>query len=274
MFSHIDLAGLESSQMFGYAKDLPFLKDRPTLEFKPGLNIVFGPNGSGKSTVLRMLAESMCAFQGGVPKVTHTVLSSVGWREPFSDPMGVKVAHDGQAVVFCDPRQQVGLIGGAFDDDFFHQGVREAMAMGKQSHGQTTMRRADHALGVLLKKIPFPELPKLAAEKKATKAKDAPQRRPEDVIRERMAASIAQGQPSVILDEPEANYSLLWQARLWQILSKPETVKDFQIIVATHSAFALGIPHAHYIDVNPTFREEIELMLRLRFTVFPDRAEK
>lgn len=73
MFSHIDLAGLESSKMFGYAKDLPFLKDRPTLDFKPGLNIVFGPNGSGKSTVLRMLAESMCAFQGGVPSDPHCV---------------------------------------------------------------------------------------------------------------------------------------------------------------------------------------------------------
>ena len=44
------------------------------MEFKPGLNILVRPNGSGKSTVLRMLAESMCAFRGGVSAVGESTI--------------------------------------------------------------------------------------------------------------------------------------------------------------------------------------------------------
>lgn len=265
MFSHIDLSGLQKSSVFSHAVGLPFFKDRPRLDFKPGLNIIVGPNGSGKSTVLRMLAESMCAFQGGVSKVTDQVVSDIGLKrkDKAIDPMGVKVVHDGQPVIFCDPRQIVGLVGGAFDYDFMDRGVQETMTSGKQSHGQNSMRRANQALAVLLENKPFPD----ASSIKLPEVREGGSERPEmKVLRERMAASIPMGQPTILFDEPEANYSLLWQARLWDILSNPERMEKFQIIVATHSAFALGIPHAHYIEVEPLFRLEAEALLRMRFS--------
>lgn len=259
MFSHIDLTGLPTSATFGYAKDLPFLKDRERLEFKPGLNIIFGPNGSGKSTVLRMLAESMAAFQGGVTKVTETVLSDLR-RTNGVDPMGVTVAHDGQAVVFCDPRHAVGLFHGAFDFDFMDRGMQEAMGSQKQSHGQNSMRRLHQVLGLILGNEPFPVFEGVNTSGDPHRPNEA-----RNLLAKRMTASVPKGQPSILLDEPEANYSLLWQARLWGLLEKPENTEKYQVIVATHSAFALGIPHAHYIDVDPMFRLESELLLRMRF---------
>lgn len=259
MFSHIDLTGLATSSQFGYAKGLPFLKGRERLEFKPGLNIIFGPNGSGKSTVLRMLAQSMAAFQGGVTKVTETVLSDLR-RTNGVDPMGVTVAHDGQAVVFCDPRHAVGLIHGAFDYDFMDRGMQETMGSHKQSHGQNSMRRLDQVLGLVLGNHPFPSFEGLNTKTPDGRADEA-----REMLAKRMTASVPVGQPSILLDEPEANYSLLWQARLWGLLEKPENVEKYQVIVATHSAFSLGIPHAHYIDVDPMFRLEAELLLRMRF---------
>ena len=62
-----------------------------------------------------------------------------------------------------------------------------------------------------------------------------------------------------------ANFSLVWQARLWTLLANPQVAERFQVIVASHSAFALGSPHAHYIDLQNGFREEAEQALRDRF---------
>jgi hypothetical protein len=57
---------------------------------------------------------------------------------------------------------------------------------------------------------------------------------------------------------------LLWQARLWELLARPDIAQKFQVIVATHSAFALGIAHANYIDFEPGVRAESESILRAR----------
>lgn len=89
------------------------------------------------------------------------------------------------------------------------------------------------------------------------------------VLEKRLVGTIPRGQPSLLLDEPEANCSLVWQARLWTLLSRPEVAAKFQIIVASHSAFALGIAHAHYIDTAPGFRQEVEANLRSRFAAKP-----
>lgn len=275
MFSHIALTGLKDSKLFGYAKDVPFFKGRRRIDFKPGLNILVGPNGCGKSTVLKILGESLCATQGGVSAVTETavhvgvdMMSGLALsrdrgkaKKPgMVDKLGLKVAHDGQPVVYCDPRQTVGLRGGAFDDDFFTAGVSEAM--GRGSHGQTALRRAQGALGILTGDAPFP-----ASIQRAMKADSVNDmwRQALGILETRFQPTVPLGQASVLLDEPESNYSIQWQARLWSILARPEVAQRYQVIVASHSAFALGIPHAHYLDLVPGFRSEAEQALRARF---------
>lgn len=277
MFARISFTGLAKSPLFGYAKELPFFKKRRHLDFKPGLNLLVGPNGSGKSTVLKILGETLCATQGGVSTVTEgTVHQTVdmsaamrGQREKVEgispgDKIRLKVDHDGQPVIFFDPRQAVGLTGGAFDDDFFSMGMSEIMASKRASHGQLSAHRGDQALAVLLGKAPFPE--KINRRMTPDRVNDV-WKCALEVIEARLAASIDLGQPTLLLDEPEANYSLVWQARLWTLLSRPDLASKFQIIVATHSAFALGIDHANYIEVVPGFREEAESALRARFSL-------
>lgn len=272
MFSHIDLKGLASSTQFGYAAGVPFFKDKKKIAFKPGLNILVGPNGSGKSTVLRMLAESTCSFQGGVSAITENAISQGvdmmaglrlnGGAGKHKDKLGLKVHHDGQPVVFSDPRQAVGLDSGAFDDDFFEQGLAEVTAGRRKSHGQLALSRTSMALSVLEDKKRFPK-EVLYKVKKANV--NSVWVAAIEVLEKRLEASIEKGQSSVLLDEPEANFSLVWQARLWKRLGAKALANDFQIIVATHSAFALGIAHANYIDVVPGFRQEAEAVLRSRF---------
>lgn len=269
MFSQITLTNLKSSPRFGYARALPFFKNKRQLVFKPGLNILFGPNGSGKSTVLHMLGETMSAVQGGVSTVTqrtvHETVDMMAGRDRSQgmvDKLGLDVMHDGQPVVFCDPRDSVGLDSGAFDDDFFSQGFAEVQLRHTSSHGQLSVHRLNTVLAVLLDKAPFPK--EVAWKIKRGQVNDMWQQAL-DVVQARMQARIDPAQPTVLLDEPEANYSLPWQARLWSLLAREAVAAKFQLIVASHSPFALGIPHAHYIDLAGGFRQEAEAALRAKF---------
>ena len=262
MFSHIDLANIEHSELFGYAKDTAFFKKRGKIEFKPGLNIIVGPNGAGKSTIMKMLSHSMCAYQGGFSKITQSAINDlVDWggsnREP-KDKIGLEIGHDGQPVLFCDPRAAVGLIGGAFDDDFFQQGVAEVTSLNRISHGQQAMARINRILTVIMGDAAFPTKVE-GLKRPSTGGKQW------DILENRLKGTIEKGQATILLDEPESNYSLMWQMRLWSILADSEKLKNFQVIVASHSAFSLGIKGANYIDLVPGYRDEIELYMYAKY---------
>lgn len=272
MFQNISFTGLKASKLYGYAAELPFFQGRKKLEFKPGLNVLFGPNGCGKSTVLQILARTMCATQGGISAVTEAavhdnvdMLAGIGRAKTgMRSNIGLKVAHDGQPAVFCDPRARIGLLGtgGAFDDDFFEEGLNEISTMGKRSHGQASLSRASVALAVLEGKAQFPSEVVRRVNRKQVNSTWC---QALDVLEADMVATVSRGQGSVLLDEPEANFSLVWQSRLWKRLADKAVANNFQVIVATHSPFALAIAHAHYIDFVPGFRAEAEAMLYERF---------
>lgn len=274
MFASIDFKNLKDSPSFGYAAKVPFFEKRKALSFKPGLNILFGPNGCGKSTVLNILGKTMVATQGGLSVVTEAAVHETvdmlaalpsprsGARKPMADKIGLKVAHDGQPVLYCDPRKTVGLQGGSFDDDFFLEGVAEITQNRAKSHGMASANRTNAALGALDGKLLFPKevvhtLKKEHVNDTWCKALD--------LVHARMTPSIEKGQPTVLLDEPEANFSLVWQAKLWDFLAQPKVAKNFQVIVATHSPFALGIEGANYIEFQPGYLDTVQGALRKRF---------
>ncbi len=274
MFKTLHLKGLSQSPRYGYAAELAFFKGRRKLDFKPGLNVMFAPNGSGKSTVLSMLGDSMCALQGGTSAVTETAVHEgidmlgslrnprTGEKKSMRDKFGLHVEHDGQPVLYGDPRKSVGLMGGAFDDDFFEQGITNVLAGGRASSGQNALRKMAPLLAVLKGDAPFPTAIRRTM-------------RPEHVnelwqqalalLDKRFEPSIEQGQPTLLLDEPESGFSLVWQSRLWRALTAPSVAERFQVIVASHSPFALGHAGVNYIDLEPGFREEAEAALRAQF---------
>lgn len=276
MFQQINFKGLAKSELFAYAKALPFFKGRRTLDFKPGLNILFGPNGSGKSTALNILAQTMAAQQGGSSTVTEDLVSSTvdmlsrirakaAAKAPtgsMRDKLGLAVVHDGQPVLYADPRKAVGLAGGAFDYDFLRKGIVEASGGKRISHGQLSLGRTNDLLAVLAGHTTFP--PEIDCRLRKTQLNDL-WREAIGVVEARMAATIEKGQPTVLLDEPEANFSLIWQNQLWNFLSRKEVARDFQLIVASHSPFALGIPHANYIELEEGYASQAEAALMARF---------
>lgn len=273
---------------FPWAAELAYFKEKTVTEFKPGLNIVYGGNGSGKSTLLQLMATSLAAVQGGTSVVTASWLRDVLGFDGDKLRLPCELVHDGQPVMFFDARAQEGLFGGGFDDDFFNLGLANTMAKG--STGQLGLRRIDRLLRVLVKKDAPPQKtpearPKDAPARRGRSAKSFERKSPSkslepegfpveiewkiargaagdrrserlELIDELLRAKRAEGPKTLIFDEPESGFSLPWQAGLWSNIFGKVDPERFQVIVATHSPFALGIPGANYIEMEPGYLRE------------------
>lgn len=240
---------------FPYAEKLDYFKATPTTVFKPGLNIVFGANGSGKSTLLRMLGLTLAAVQGGVSTVTQDWLREVLTFRREHIALPCSVVHDGQPVVYHDAREVVGLIGGgAFDDDFFEEGLRACVTKG--SVGQLSMARGNRAFSILTKSLKGEAetgFPKAVAWQVSRQHLATPLLALLDGLLE---ARCPRGPQTLLLDEPESGFGMPWQAGLWaNILGRVDPARH-QVIVATHSPFALEVPGAHYIEMTPGYHDE------------------
>lgn len=254
---------------FSWAAKLDYFKKNPCIEFKPGLNILFGANGSGKSTVLQLVGTTLAAVQGGTSVVTSSWVSDVLGIRGETLKLPCDVVHDGQPVMFFDARAKEGLIGGSFDDDFFRLGIANTLAKG--STGELGLQRLDRMLQVLMKGgnalVPagFPSEIEWRLSRdgfsERSKARMA-------LIKDLLRAKRATGQKTFIFDEPESGFSLPWQARLWSGIFANLDPNEFQVIVATHSPFALGIPGANYIEMSPGYVQECEIALLPLMTRF------
>ena len=233
--------------------DVEWLKGRSEIEFGPGLNILFGGNGSGKSTVLATIAKLLCCYDGDAQVVGQHTGHDLHTRtkDGKSLKLGLEPIHDGSPVIHFDPSQTVGLIGGGFDWDFGDAGLRNTMFKG--SAGQTCMMRMNKALAIAFGKIDWPEVvwngtnpdfsPELATFFKG------------DGNRVR---------PTLIMDEPSSNLDLRTEIMLFKALQKIADA-GVQVIVATHSVFALHMDGAKYIDTVAGYSTHAKIDVEAHF---------
>lgn len=228
--------------------DVEGLKGRKTFRFKPGLNILWGRNGTGKSTVLTALARYFHCEQGGRSVITTTscreICDTFAHDEKNKWKTGLKVEHDGQTVFYINPGKAVGLMGGAFDDDFFQEGITNTMMKG--SAGQTTLMRTQMTLDHL--------------KKSKGKIEDRIGENVNDLwleirakVLEMLKATVDEKGPlTILLDEPDRSIDLDYARQLWDIL--PIVARERQVIVATHHPFAIRLDEkpvcAHYIELG------------------------
>jgi predicted ATPase len=248
-----------------------FLKRKRVLHFQPGLNILWGPNGSGKTTLLLGLARMMFCEQANHTCITnHAIhelfpIRSADFKLPADERArkgflgGLEVVHDGQAVQHFDPSKTVGLVGGGagFDDDFFMSGLQECTR--KASAGETTVGRLDDLFGILIGEREWPEVEWKARRETHSEAMNAQVA----LIDERLAPGIEPGNPTILLDEPDRSLGVPYQYGLWNRLTAD--AERFQIIVATHSLFAVNVPGAHYIETKTGYLGQCREAVRRAF---------
>ena len=231
------------------------LKAPRNFTFTPGLNILWGRNGSGKSTVLKLMARVLHCEQGGGPLISETSLSDLCARinmyrgkEGLTKDLilgSMVLRHDGQGVRLFDPGKAVGLTGGSFDYDFGMAGIQNTMFKG--SAGQTTMFRFEEILSQCVDGKPAPEI---RSKISRDRVNDLWQDR-FDLAEAFLKGNAEKGPATVMLDEPERSFDLPLQAQCWRFIRA--AARTHQIIVASHSVFALNIPEANYIQMEPEY---------------------
>lgn len=245
MISTIRVADPENSVVPWWGS-VEALQGREVIEFSEGLNILWGPNGIGKSTIVKLLARVLHAEQGGQTTVTERSVGPLNGILGSEPPkVGISVEHDGQAVIYHDPSNRIGLSGGQFDWDFFQEGIANTKAAA--SEGQLNIGRAYRVWDQLQGKEAWPEVQWLIKKSQV----NSHWQRKLDIAEEQLKASIPRGQPTFLLDEPDRSIDLPGQARLWQGYANLSS--RFQFIVATHSPWALNIEGANYIDLQPGY---------------------
>lgn len=224
-----DVWGVRGWEFLERLPALGFLKEGK-LEFTEGINVLHAPNGGGKSTILRVMSEVTGSYQGGVSTLTNDWLGYEVVRA-MCKGMESPLEWDGGCVLYSNPRNAVGLIGGAaFDSDFSDIGISNCLS--KSSTGLTTLERQLRVLEILLGKQEFPT----GIVDKVRGFRDS-----ECAF---VKGNIPKGNPTIIFDEPESGFSIAYQQKLFEILSDG-VGRGFQIIIATHSPFGLLLKGNH-----------------------------
>jgi predicted ATPase len=225
-------------------------------EFSSGLNIIWGRNASGKSTILQLLAQWFHAFQGGRSLVTEDSIHKSRSPDRSSDFKsaildGAEVKHDGKPVIYHDPGKRIGVSYGHFDDDFLEEGLASAFVRG--SSGQM-------AIHTLKKSVKQKTEPKIQFNMKKEHVNSTWAGWIED-IEKMLAPNAPAGPQTMLMDEPDRSLDIDNASLLWKQI--PKLVPEFQVVVATHSPFAVNVAGAQYIDLSPGYLEKCRALFEV-----------
>lgn len=231
---------------------VPFCAKQKTIEFKPGLNIVFGPNGSGKSTLVTTLAALLHCKQSGLQHVTEEScreIAEVSFFKDFKakDPSlpfhAHTLRHDGDEVRFASAVMDL-ADKSYFDDTFIREQIQLKFTKRDSSAGQNSMANINRIVMA----------PRRRGEPVPQSIRRSNLNDTWGAVFDHVVASLVgkkedgPDQMTLLLDEPERSMDFERQAEVWEALRI--LGQRTQVIVATHSMFALGLPDAHYIETS------------------------
>jgi predicted ATPase len=226
-----------------------------TFEFGAGVNILWGRNAQGKSTILQLLAQWFHCYQGGRSLVTDSSLRAsikqINKGKGYVSLDGAEIKHDGKPVAYFNPEKVVGVCGSELDDDFIDEGIRSVFLKG--SSGQHTIEGMITAV-----KSPEGDTIPWTMKKEAVNDLWAGWIAGVEAM---LAPNAPSGPRTILLDEPDRSLDLDNAAEVWRQLPRGRTPR--QLIVATHSPFALNIAGAKYIELTPGYLDKCRELLRI-----------
>lgn len=255
----------------GYALKLPALAGK-TFSFTRGVNVLFGPNGCGKTTLLEIAAAHVgCANLGWSSPVGHGLLAKT--MEPYPDRFArespgrcaAEVEWDGTPALRY--RMDVPRTGTLSSDDG-EMSSQLAALWGRVSSGMSVVGRINGVEAVVANP---PDL----LDTNRTWSIDGQQFRIVEVndvwsqsvldfiayAKSRRGDSNTPGRVTVFLDEPDRSLSMPNQYALWT-LTLPRLAKTCQVIVASHSPFALASPTVMVHDLEDGYAARCRELLK------------
>lgn len=237
-----------------------WLKDKTTIEFKPGMNVIFGTNGTGKSTVITALAKEMHCYLHNWPRLSKSSVHEFLRPNGLAD--GMLVEHDGK------PCRYLGINDMEFAPDNAKQ---KEITILQSSTGRKTLTQMSAGQSKVAKLARFlTKEPRGISKEVRLKGSDEWIELYEVATESLKNAKPRPGMPrqhTLLLDEVDSHLDFKRQAEVWAQLK--ELSYTNQIIIASHSPFALWVEGANYIETVPNYLEGARAALAVAMTPSP-----
>ena len=230
---------------------LDAFKPKKPFLFKSGMNVLFGKNGSGKTTLLKIMGGfSGCPEHGGWSALPERL--DKGKKFPGGmvanahvGDVSAAVAWDGTATfMHLAAKSDEPMIAFGMPHDVLDDHDQISVMMSKASSGQGRAIRLSKVLQKI--KLERPDLLKLKPRDYDETGKG---------FLEYVKKLPRKGPLTVLLDEPERSLDADAQILFWSRIL-PAVAKEIQVIVTSHSPFALFVPGANVIDMELGYSEK------------------
>lgn len=246
----------------GYAAKLPSLKNREFI-FEKGLNVLFSPNGAGKTTLLNIIGM-YCGTQGGWSKHPEPVFTKGEYPHCLVRRNGCKadVTWDGTASFLHKTADSDGTPAAFGMNDCFSYMEEVQAIVCKPSQGQLRIAKLSKVLGLLKKPPDLKQVPNVKYNSTWMNCFRG--------FSKYVSTLPNAGIVTLLMDEPDRSLSIENQVGLWKIL--PQIAEKHQVIVATHSPFAIMRDCGNVLDMEIGYLERTRKAIR-EFVKCTDNAE-
>lgn len=244
----------------GYAKELPSLKG--IIRFEPGLNILFGQNSCGKTSALAIMG-AFCGCphdSGGWSRFVPPFFSFENKKDKFKYPKmfaEVSPGHctadvdwDGTATFSRPPNVGKRLFEDfdpLYSDDDMINTIFTKPSSGAEKAGE--LFRIEKAMQAPPDITIPPETIYTCGGSTSYKYCNDEWKWAIDEFTAHVKTLPRTGPPTLLLDEPDRSLSIPNTVGLWCGFL-PRLAKTCQVVVASHSPFALDVPGANVIEMH------------------------